>query len=182
MPIWLSKQGMVPKGGLSGNREIDSRTCDLGRWNCVRPRNSNSCCPGAMVSRVRAATARERLPSRQFVRLGCHGEPHEIVNNQRSLMWHFWCTYTHSVLERPGRAQIMSDLMMLQRLAERAVPPEAAPKVPRNGRNGSFGGVFRASVHRVNVMGKSRRRGHRSQCAETGQALVIAEGALIPII
>jgi hypothetical protein len=38
-------------------------------------------------------------------------------------VWQFWCTYTHSVLGWSGPAQVMSDLVMLQRLAERAVPP-----------------------------------------------------------
>ena len=31
--------------------------------------------------------------------------PRGIVNNQRKLIWHFRCTYTHSVLGWPGRAR-----------------------------------------------------------------------------
>ena len=47
----------------------------------------------------------------------------EIVNNQRNSVWQFRCTYTPlgSVIARPSTA--LSDLMMLQRVAERAVPP-----------------------------------------------------------
>ena len=40
-------------------------------------------------------------------------------------MWHFFGGFScHSVLGWPGRAHFMSDLMMLQRFAERAPPPE----------------------------------------------------------
>jgi hypothetical protein len=70
------------------------------------------------------------------VRVVCHSEPRDIVNNQRKLVWQFRCTYTHSVLNGPAqsrRAGIMSDVMMLQCLAERAVPSgsraEGPPKV-----------------------------------------------------
>src|SRR4051794_10831083 len=86
-------------------------------------RDADECGSDAMLRRVRAATARERLPTRQLVRMGYHPELPEIVNNQWKSVWQFWCTYTHSVLGWPGPAQIMSDLVMLQQLAERAVPP-----------------------------------------------------------
>src|SRR5260370_21902454 len=62
-------------------------------------------------------------PERERTRLGCHGEHHGIVNNQRKLIWQFRCTYTHSVSGRPGRARFISDLMMPRGVAERASPP-----------------------------------------------------------
>ena len=34
---------MAQKGGLAGNSEIDTRTCDLRRWIRVRTRNANWC-------------------------------------------------------------------------------------------------------------------------------------------
>jgi hypothetical protein len=86
-------------------------------------------------------------PQRQPVRLGCHSEPPAIVNNQRTLIWQFRCTYTHSVLDWPDRARVTSDLMMLQRVAKRAFPHASRTAGPKNGRNGSFRDAFRASVH-----------------------------------
>jgi hypothetical protein len=47
----------------------------------------------------------------------------EIVNNQGNSVWQFRCTHAHSVLGCPGRAWVMSDLMVLQRVAEPAFPP-----------------------------------------------------------
>ena len=66
----------------------------------------------------------------------------EIVNNQRKSVWQFWCTYTHSVLGWPGPAQIMSDLVMLQRLAERAVPPGSRAEGPEKWQKWQFLGCI----------------------------------------
>ena len=59
------KSGMVQERGLAGNSHIDSRTCDSRPWNRLRS-------------------------SHQLVTVGCDGEPTEIVNNQRTLIWRFW--------------------------------------------------------------------------------------------
>ena len=74
--------------------------------------------------------ARQPRAGVALVPLGCNSEPREILNNQRRWAWHFRCTHTHSVFERPGREQIMPDLIMLQRVAERAVPPASRAEDP----------------------------------------------------
>jgi hypothetical protein len=61
-----------------------------------------------------------------------------IVNMGRKSVWQFRCTYTHSVLGSPGPAQIMSDLVMLQRLAEQAVPPGIRAEGPGKWRKWQF--------------------------------------------
>src|SRR4051794_3489951 len=62
-------------------------------------------------------------------------------------------------LEWPGRARVMFDLMMLQRLAERAVRPGIRAEGPENGGSGSFWGVFRASAHWCKRPRQARREG-----------------------
>src|SRR5260370_24835749 len=75
--------------------------------------------PGKIVS-LKQVMKRE-------IRMDCSAS---IVNMGRKSVWQFRCTYTHSVLGSPGPAQIMSDLVMLQRLAERAVPPGSRAEGP----------------------------------------------------
>ena len=57
----------------------------------------------------------------------------------------------------------MSDLMMLQCLAERAVPPGAAPKAPKSGEKMAVFGVYfehlYTSVNGVANRGATRRSG-----------------------
>jgi hypothetical protein len=86
-------------------------------------------------------------PQRHRVLVGCHGEQHGIVNNQRNSIWHTLCTYTHAVLGCPadqGSCPISRYCNALLREPPRLL---AALKVPTNGRNGSFWAEFRASVH-----------------------------------
>jgi len=45
-------------------------------------------------------------------------------------VWQFSVHLWHSVFEWPGPAQFKSDLMMLQRLTERALPPESRAERP----------------------------------------------------
>jgi hypothetical protein len=57
----------------------------------------------------------------------------ELVNNQRELMWRFRCTRATRLRDGPAesrRAEIMSDLMMLQRVAERTFPPASRAEDP----------------------------------------------------
>jgi hypothetical protein len=50
---FFAVRGVVQKLGLAGNSEIDARTCDLRRWNRLRPRNATWCGSGAIVSNLR---------------------------------------------------------------------------------------------------------------------------------
>jgi hypothetical protein len=142
---------------MAGHSEIDTRNGDLGRWNRLRIRHANSCGSGDMVSRVRAATAGERPPSRRRVRVGCHGESPPIVYNRRKLVWQFPCTHTHSVSARPGRAPIMSDVMILQPVAERALRPASRPEAPPRWHKWQFGDAIRAFVHQCKRRGEARQ-------------------------
>ena len=118
-----SVPGMVQEGGLANLSEIDARTCDL---------------------RLEAQNQVDASLSANPCRSACHSALNAgIVNNQRNSMWHFRCTHTHSVLGWPGRARVMSDLMMLQRVAERAVPPASRAEGPKKWRqSGTFWGCI----------------------------------------
>ena len=70
-------------------------------------------------------------------------------------MWQFRCTYTHAFWSGLDEHGIMSDLVTRNELPTSRAARKPRRRSPKNGGNGSFGGVFEHLYTSVSGVGTS---------------------------